>query len=174
MWCQIDFNMPMVIYIHTHTHTHIYIYIYVFKKKVNCSRYRPGIAQRMGRGIALLFHDRSTRRGEWSAARPGHTLPLGKTQYPLYRRLGGPQGRSGRAENLVLTGIRYRIVQPVVSHYTNWAIRPTYIYIYIKELSWSTNSQQTGTWPAVAWPPPPPPLFYRPAIFFRHRHLISS
>jgi len=39
---------------------------------------------------------------EWSAAHPGHTLPPGKTRYPLYRRLGGPQGRSGRAENLVL------------------------------------------------------------------------
>jgi len=37
--------------------------------------------------------------GEWSAARPGRTLPPGKTRCPLYRRLGGPQGRSGRAEN---------------------------------------------------------------------------
>ena len=41
-----------------------------------------------------------------SAARPGRTLPPGKTRYPLYRRLGGPQGRSGQAENLVRTGIR--------------------------------------------------------------------
>ena len=30
--------------------------------KVKCSRYRPGVAQRVGRGIALLFHDRDTRR----------------------------------------------------------------------------------------------------------------
>ena len=37
--------------------------------------------------------------GEWSAARPGCTLPPGKTRYPFYRRLGGPKGRSGRAEN---------------------------------------------------------------------------
>ena len=51
--------------------------------------------------------------GEWSAARPGRTLPPGKIRYPLYRRLGGPQGRSGRAENLVPTGIRFRPVQPV-------------------------------------------------------------
>jgi len=41
--------------------------------------------------------------GEWSAARPGRTLPLGKTRYPFYRSLGGPQGRSERAENLVPT-----------------------------------------------------------------------
>ena len=44
--------------------------------------------------------------GEWSAARPGRTLPPGETRYRLYRRLGGPQGRSGRTENLVPTGIR--------------------------------------------------------------------
>jgi len=49
---------------------------------------------------------------EWSAARPGRTLPPGKSRYPFYRRLGGPQGRSGRAENLVPTGIRSRTVQP--------------------------------------------------------------
>ena len=30
---------------------------------IKCSRYRPGVAQRVGRGIALLFHDRDTRRG---------------------------------------------------------------------------------------------------------------
>jgi len=52
--------------------------------------------------------------GEWSAARPGRTLPPGKTRYPLYRRLGGPQGRSGRVESLVSTGIRPRTFQPVV------------------------------------------------------------
>jgi len=51
--------------------------------------------------------------GEWSAARPGRTLPPGKTRYPFYSRLGGPQGWSGRTENLVPTGIRSRIVQPV-------------------------------------------------------------
>jgi len=36
--------------------------------------------------------------GEWSAARPGRTLPPGKTRYPFHRRLGGSQGRSGRTE----------------------------------------------------------------------------
>jgi len=51
---------------------------------------------------------------DWLAARPGHTLPPGKTRYPFYWRLGGPQGRSGRAENLVPTGIRSRTVETVV------------------------------------------------------------
>ena len=53
--------------------------------------------------------------GEWTAARPGCTLHPGKTRYPFHRRLGGPHGRSGRAENLVPTGIRYRTVQPIVN-----------------------------------------------------------
>jgi len=35
--------------------------------KVKWSRYRPGEAQRVGRGITLLFHDRGTRRG-WVAS----------------------------------------------------------------------------------------------------------
>ena len=87
------------------------------------------MAQRVGRGIALLFHDRGTSRGEWSAARSGRTLPPGKTRYPFYRRLGGPQGRSGRAENLVPTGIRSRTVQNVVCHYTNLATWPTEVNI---------------------------------------------
>ena len=63
--------------------------------------------------------------GELSAARPGRTLPPGKSRYPFYRRLGGLQGRSGRAENLVPTGIRSRTFQPAVSRYTDWATRPT-------------------------------------------------
>ena len=68
-------------------------------------------------------------RCEWSAARLGRTSPPGKTRYPFYRRLGGPQGRSERAENLVPTGIRSRTVQPVVSRFTDWATRPTqYVY----------------------------------------------
>ena len=61
--------------------------------------------------------------GDWSAARPSRSLPPGKTRYLLYRRLGGSQGRSGRAEYLVSTGIRSRTVQPVAQSHI-------YIYIY--------------------------------------------
>ena len=71
------------------------------------------MAQRVGRGIALLFHDRGTRR--WVSGQqhaPAALYPPGKTRYPFYRRLGGPQGRSGRAENLVPTGIRSRVAIP--------------------------------------------------------------
>jgi hypothetical protein len=60
-------------------------------------------------------------RGGRSAPRPGRLYLRKKTRYPLYRRLGGPHGRSGREENLVPTGIRSRNVQPVISRYTAWA-----------------------------------------------------
>ena len=44
---------------------------------------------------------------EGSASHPGRSLPLGKTQYPLYRKLGGPQGRFGQVQKISPpTGIR--------------------------------------------------------------------
>ena len=79
--------------------------------------------------------------GECSAAHAGRTLPLGKTRYPFYRRLGGPQGRSGRTENLAPTGIRSRTVQPVVSRYTDWA---TCIYRTVELLPGKTLRSYRG------------------------------
>ena len=65
---------------------------------------------------------------------PRPPLPPGKTRYPFYRRMGGHQGRSGRVENLVPTGIRSQTFQSVVSCYTDWATGPTrYIVIYTKD-----------------------------------------
>jgi len=37
---------------------------------------------------------------EWSTARPGRTLPPGKTRYPFYSRLGGPQDWSGQVRKI--------------------------------------------------------------------------
>ena len=68
--------------------------------------------------------------GGASAPRPDR-IPPAKTRYPSYRRLGGPQCRFGRADNLVPTGIRSRTVQPVVSSYTNWATRPPVPSLYL-------------------------------------------
>ena len=102
-----------------------YLNTCTLEKKVKCSPYRPGVAQRVGRVIPLLFHDRGTRRGWVVSSTPRPHFNPRKTRYPLYRSLGGRQGRSGRAENLVHTGIRSQIFQPVVSRYTDWATRPT-------------------------------------------------
>ena len=50
-------------------------------------------------------------------------LHPGKTRYPLYRRLGGLQGRSGRVQKMSPPpGFDPRTVQPVASRYTDWAI----------------------------------------------------
>ena len=89
-------------------------------------------AHRGSSGIALLYHDHGTRRGEGSASRPGRSLPPEKTRYPLYRRLGGPQGRSGHVrKNSPPPGFDPRTVQPVASRYTDWATRPTSVYIVV-------------------------------------------
>jgi hypothetical protein len=78
-------------------------------------------AHRESRGIALLcFLDLGTRRGEGSASRPGRFLPSGKTRYPLYRRLGGPQGRYGQVRKISPPpGFDPRTVKPVASRYTD-------------------------------------------------------
>ena len=47
-------------------------------------------------------------------------LPPGKTRYPLYRRQGGPQGRSGRVWKILpLPGLDPRTVQPAASRCTD-------------------------------------------------------
>ena len=50
-------------------------------------------------------------------------LPPGKTRYPLYRRLDGPQGRSKRLRKISPPqGFDLWVVQPVVGRYTGYAI----------------------------------------------------
>ena len=60
-----------------------------------------------------------------------HFTPA-KDPVPIYRRMGGSQGRLGRAENLVPTGIRSQIAQSVAqSLYRLSYTAHIYIYIYI-------------------------------------------
>jgi len=70
--------------------------------------------------------------GQWSAARTGRTLPPGKTRYPFYRRLGEPQGRFVRAENLVPIEIRSRNVQPVAQSLYRLSYRAHKMKVYLK------------------------------------------
>ena len=68
--------------------------------KVKWSRYRPSVAKRMGRGIALLFHDRGTRR-EWvvSSTPRSHFTP-GKEPVPILQEAEwtpGPVWTGGRS-----------------------------------------------------------------------------
>jgi len=61
-------------------------------KKVTCSRYRPGVAQRMGRGIALLFHDRGTRRGWVISSTPRPHFTPGKESVHIVQEAGWAPG----------------------------------------------------------------------------------
>jgi len=63
------------------------------------------VAQRVGRGIALLFMTGALQGGKWSAARPGRTFPLGKDPLPIVQEAGWAQAWSGWAEKLIPTGI---------------------------------------------------------------------
>jgi hypothetical protein len=48
------------------------------------------------------------------------TLPLERTRYLLYRKLGGPQGRSGQVHKISPPpGFDPRTVQPVAGRYTD-------------------------------------------------------
>ena len=61
--------------------------------------------------------------GEWSVPRPGRFSPWKETRYPLYWRLDGRQGRSGRVRKISPPpSFDPRTFQPVASRYTGWAI----------------------------------------------------
>jgi len=72
-------------------------------------------------------------------------LPPGKTQYPLYRRLGGPQGLSGRMRKFSTTrGFDLRTLQPVASRYTDELYRPMECIQVMNEVSVSTSERTNG------------------------------
>ena len=82
------------------TNSSIYVPLSSYSKKVKWSRYRRGVAQRVCRGIALLFHDRGT--GRWwvvsSTPRP-HFTP-GKDPVPIVQEAGwapGPVWTGGKS-----------------------------------------------------------------------------
>ena len=68
--------------------------------KVKCSFYRPGVAQRVGRGIALLFHDCGTRRGWVVSSTPRPHFTPGKDPVPILQEAGwapGPFSTGGKS-----------------------------------------------------------------------------
>jgi hypothetical protein len=75
---------------------------------------------------STLISDLGTRRREGSASRPCCTLPPAKTRYPFYRRLCGTKGRSGQVRKISTPpGFDPGTVQPVGSHYIDWATHTT-------------------------------------------------
>jgi len=67
---------------------------------VKWSSCRPGVAQRVGRGIALLFHDSGTRRGWVVSSTTGPHFTPGKDQVPISQEVGwapGPVWTGGKS-----------------------------------------------------------------------------
>jgi hypothetical protein len=68
--------------------------------KVKFSRYRPSVAQRVGRGIAVLFYDRDTRRGWVVSNTPQPHFTSGKDPVPILQEAGwapGPVWTGGKS-----------------------------------------------------------------------------
>ena len=66
--------------------------------------------------------------GGWSTPRRGRFTPGNETRYPFYKRLGGPQARSGGVRKISpALGFDPRTVQPVARRYTDNAI-PAHTY----------------------------------------------
>ena len=71
-------------------------------KKLKFSRHSPVVAQRVGRGIALLFHDRGTRRVWVDSSTPRPYFIPGKAPVPIVQEGGwapGPFWRGGKSRN---------------------------------------------------------------------------
>jgi len=113
------------------------LFSYMAKVKVRCTLVQAlrlctsSTAHKGSRGIALLFLDHATIRSEGSASRAGRSLPPGKTRYPLYRRLGGPQGRSGQVRKISPPppGFDPRTVQPVAQS-LYWLSYRAHIFVH--------------------------------------------
>ena len=87
--CTIFFNTNCILY-----------YCVTKKLEVKFSRYRPGVAQRVGRGIALFFHDRGTRRGWVVSSTPRPHFTPGKDAGPILQEAGwapGPVWTDGKS-----------------------------------------------------------------------------
>jgi hypothetical protein len=76
-------------------------------------------------------------------------LHPGKTRYPLYRRMDGPQDCSEQVGKILLPSVfDPQTVQPVASHYTNWAI-PARDLQYKLEF-WITLNNKVTFWKIIS------------------------
>ena len=99
---------------------HIKPYVYVMYLKVTVHSRTGHKGPEGSSGLALLFLKPRLYREVVGQRHALAILPPEKTRYPLYRRLGGPQGQSGRVRKISPTlGFDLRIIQPVASCYTD-------------------------------------------------------
>jgi hypothetical protein len=85
------------------------------------------MAQIRWRGTAKFFLWPRHWMGVGGQRHAPSALPSTKARNSLYRRMGGPQARSGRVRKISpSTGFDPRTVQPIARRYIDWAI-PDYI-----------------------------------------------
>ena len=86
------------------------------------------------RYISTLSLTSALDEGGWLTPRPGRFTPGKETRHTVYRRLGWPQGRSGRARKISFPpGFDPRTVQAVASYSTDYAL-PAHLrsWLYLK------------------------------------------
>ena len=102
-------------------------YLEIIKGKKKKDKFRPITSHEGPEGE---YRYRSTfsltsalDRNGWLTSLPGRFTCRNETRCPFYRRLGGPQGRSGRVRKISSPqGFDPRTVQPTAIHCINWAI----------------------------------------------------
>ena len=83
--------------------------------------------EREYRYSSTLYLTSALDEGWWSTPRPGRFTTGKERQYPLYRRLRGPQCQSGQVRKISPPpGFHPRTVEPVASRYTDCDIKVLY------------------------------------------------
>ena len=119
---------------YTHKSKPAYAWKWTVKEiMVKFSRHRPGVAQSLGRGIALLFHDRGTTRGWVVSSTPWPHFTSGINVVPILQEAGwapGPVWTGGKsrphrdsipdrpARSQSLYRLSYRTIQHIEPNYT--------------------------------------------------------
>jgi hypothetical protein len=87
---------------------------------------------RGSRGMAVLFFYKiGCRWGRWSTPRQAALSPGRGTRYPLYRRLGGIQDRSGRVRKISpLPRFDSQTVEPIRCHYIDNTVLAHAFYVF--------------------------------------------
>jgi hypothetical protein len=85
-----------------HVRSTYFSYMVIYR--VNKSKFRPVTGCEKPEGelkySCTLPLNSGLDGGGWSTPRPGRLTPRKETCYSLYRRLGGPQGHSGRVQKI--------------------------------------------------------------------------
>ena len=99
------------------------------QNKVNVKSSSHNRPRRRTRGVKVQLYSLFNLRTRWEVRgqrrAPAFLVPQKESRYPFYRRLRGPQGRSGQTQKVSpppQPGFDPRAIQPIASHYTDWAM----------------------------------------------------